>query len=404
MRNILRYGVGASVITSFLMACPLVARAQVSARMLLSSGSPVPGNPGFFFGNFSSLAMNGRRELTFLSTIQSQRNQRNTIVRSTGVSFSVAVFQGLVSPVPRMLFDSFSAPSLNSSGDLAFSANLVSMDEGSPPSSGVFRLSGESIQLLAAAGQNVPGQAVPFKQFSAPVIGSSGAVLFGARGSGSNPESGLFLWTAQGISRVDLPAGFVLAPGDLLAPVFQSQDESVWASSNATPASALDQFFRAVAIKDFEQLIPPPDASSTVTVLGPAPAEKPVHLLLVVFDGDKVETAEVEGDPSQPVMGRASSGPPLDLPLAGIEGQAPGAVSGSVVFAATPLAHPNDLAIYCYCGGQAVRESAPEDLSLLTTGSPSVQSMTSDGQHTVGLIAGSATAQGSNSIYVLSLP
>ncbi len=406
MRNFLRRSVGASVWVAavLLIAVPGTARAQASARLLLSSGSAVPGNPGFLFGPFSDLAMNTHRQIVFLSTIQSPRNQRNVIVRSSGISFSVAVFQGLVSPIQGMLFDSFSAPSLNASGDIAFTAKLVGLDAGTPPMSGVFRLSGESVHLVTAAGQSVAGEAAALQQFSAPVIGSSGAVLFAGRASGIAAASGLFLWTPQGISRVDFPPGFMLSPGELLVPIFQSQDESVWAGSNTPPGGALDQFFRAVADKSFQQLTPPPDTSATVTVLGPAPAEKPAHLLLVVLDGEKAETAALEGDPAQPVLGKASSGPALDLPLAGIEGQAPGTVSGSVIFAATPLAHPDDLGLYCFCNGQAVQETSPQDLLILGPAPQTVQSMAGDGQHTIGLIAHAASAPGSNAIYAVSLP
>jgi hypothetical protein len=389
------------LIAAFLF-CPTRLRAQAGARLLISSGSDVPGNPGFVFGPFSGLAMSAHRQIAFLSTIHSERNDRKVITRSTGVSFSVVVFQGLVSPVPRMLFDSFSAPSINASGAIAFSAKLAGMDEGTPPSSGVFLAAGESVQLIAAAGQNVPGQAATFQEISPPVIGSSGAVLFAARSLGSQASSGLYLWSAHGLAKVELPADVRPGPAELLVPVFQSQDESVWAPRDVPADSALDQFFRAIAAKNFEQLNPPPQPSDTVTVLGPALSETPVRLLLVVLDGGKAETAELQGDPTQPVVAKLSSGPPLDMPLAGVQGQVPGAVTGTVVFAAAPLAHPDDLALYCFCNGQAVRLTSPQDFAFLDPGSRLIGSMAGDGQQTVAFIAPAQPAQQSNAIYVIT--
>lgn len=385
---------------------PATGGCQTSSRMLISSGSGVPGNPGFVFGPFAGLAMNSLRQIAFLSTIHSERNDRKVIVRSSGVSFSIAAFQGLVSPVSRMLFDSFSDPSINASGTIAFSAKLVAKEGETPPSSGVFTVAGESTHVVAAAGENVPGHAGTFREFSAPVIGSSGSVLFAASLSGSPASSGLYLSTAHGIAPVDMPADFHLAPGALLVPVFQSQDESVWASRDAPRSAALDQFFRAIAIKNFQELNPPAQTADTATVLGPAAGETPVQLLLVVLDGEKAETAELQGDPTQPVIGKLTSGPPLDLPLGTVQAQAPGAISGSVVFVAAPLAHPDALGIYCFCGGGADLLTPPS--SLAPTGYDatlrSIQAFAGDGQHTLGFIASADASQEANAIYVLSLP
>jgi hypothetical protein len=192
-------------------------------------------------------------------------------------------------------------------------------------------------------------------------------------------------------------------PDDLLVPVFQSQDESVWVRQSSPRDAALDQFFRAVATRNFEQLNPVPSASETVTVLGPAPSEKPVQLLLVVLDGEKAETAELQGDPTQPVMGKAPAGLPLDLPFAAIQAQVPGSTSGTVVFAAAPLAHPENLGFYCYCDGQATLLGSPQDADITGAGPRSLASMASDGKQTITFVA-PGPVQGSNAIYITSLP
>lgn len=386
-----------------LSICTVPAASQSNSRLLLTSGSGVPGIPGFTFGPFSGLAMNASGQIAFLSTIQSERNQRNAIIRSEGVSFSVAVFQGLVSPIQGMLFNSFSPPAINASGNIAFTANLTSLDNSSPPSSGVFLVSKESVQTVASAGQNVPGASGSFREFSAPVIASSGAVVFGAQTSGSQVSSGLYLWTSGGIRPVGMPTGFQVPPNGLLVPVFQSEDESVWALKSVAKGAALDQFFRAVALKNFEQLNPPPDMSTTVTVLAPAADEKPVNLLLVVFDGEKAETAEFQGDPTQAVLAKTPAGPALDLPFGQIQGQAPGSVSGTMYFAAAPAAHPDALGFYSYQDGQVNLLDSPQDPSGNSPAPHSLAAMSSNGKHTLAFIAPGPVPD-SNAIYVTSLP
>lgn len=86
-----------------LLAAPWRLSAQSNTRLLLSAGSGVPGHPGIAFGPFIDLAMNDNRQIAFLSSLRSPRNELRAVVVSSGVSFSVVAFQGLQTPIPKNL-------------------------------------------------------------------------------------------------------------------------------------------------------------------------------------------------------------------------------------------------------------------------------------------------------------
>lgn len=381
------------------------AAAQASLRLLLSSGDGVPDHPGFVFGAFSGLAMNARKQVVFLTTLASARTQSPAIVRSSGVTFSVVAFQGLVAPVPGTSFDSFGAPSINDNGVIAFSAALRSTAGGEAPT-GIFRVASGEPELVASSGQFAPGGSAAFLDFSSPAIGSSGAILFGARTAGTPGASGLYLWTPQGLESVPLPTGFTLRPGEMLQPIFESGNESVWAPDDVPVGPANDQLFRALAIRSFQELNPPPDPSSTVQALPPAPNEKPVQLLLVILNENQAETMALQGDPTQPVMAKLGAGPPPELPLAAVQSAVAGALGGSIVIASSSAGHPADVAFYCFCNGEVDRLTAPADFAQVQTrpNHRTIRFLTSDGQHTVAFIAPSLAQPGSNAIFITSLP
>jgi hypothetical protein len=393
------------LLTAGLLALPtLRASAQTSTRLLLASGNGVPDHPGFVFGQFSALAMNARKQVAFLTALLSARTQSPAIVRSSGVTFSVVAFQGLVTPVPGTLFDSFGAPSINDSGAIAFSAALRST-VGGTPTTGIFGVAGGQPKVIATTGSSAGGTSAAFQDFSSPVIGSSGAILFGALTAGNPGASGLYLWTPQGVQSVPLPAGFTLGPAEMLQPIFQSEDESVWAPDDASVTSADDQLFRALAIRSFQEMNPPPNPSSTVQALPPATGEKPVQLLLVILNGTKPDTMALQGDPTQPVTAVLGAGAPPELPLSQLESGVTSAFGGSVVIASSSAAHPGDLAFYCFCNGEVDRLTTPGDftqVAILPTGR-TILSLTSDGQHTVGFIAPTPGQPSSNAIFITSI-
>jgi hypothetical protein len=391
-----------------LLLCPGAppARAQVNARLLLVSGSAVPGHPGFTFGSFQDLAMSSNDQVVFLSTLESPRSSLRAVVRSQGVSFTVVAFEGLISPASHEQYESFSAPGINSAGDVVFRARLKAEAAGKPTEA-IVLMKGSAASLVAdngGGGGSSFGQT--FKAFSAPVIGSDGAVLFAARTAGSKPHSGLYLWSAGAMREVELPKDFRLGPGDLLEPIFASHDEAVFVRRGENMAAAQEQFFRAVAVRNFQQLDPAPKPSGMFQVLPARPEQRPVQLLLVLLQGNHAETAKLPGDPAQPVMAQDAPGTGGDAKFAAIQGQAAGRRSGSIIFAGVPSGQTDGFGLFCFCGGQVVRLTTQADFGLLlgNLGSKPITSFAGDGQGTVALVAPVGAQSGANSIFVIDTP
>ena len=375
--------------------------AQSNTRLLLASGWGVPGHPGFAFGPFSNLAMNERREIIFLSSLRGAKSELRAVVRSSGVTFSVVAFEGLRAPVAKATYESFSAPSLNDAGLIAFMATL----RDDAPSSAIIRVEGDAALAIATSGSPVPGNVdATFLEFSAPVINSAGNVLFGARLGGRQPGTGLFLWTPRGLQILSVPSELRLTPSDLLVPVFANHDEAVFVPRGTPLEVVTEQFFRAVAIKNFQDLRPAPEESEVVEALPARPAEAPVKMLLVLMEDQSVQTGSLSGDPLQPVLAKRPPGGTL-LPLRHVDAQATGP-RGNIILAAAPAGQENDLALYCYCEGQVIRLTSPEEFLPITESSQGrrISSLASDGQNTAAFIAPSEAAGDAAAIYVVSLP
>ena len=375
--------------------------AQSNTRLLLASGWGVPGHPGFAFGPFSNLAMNERREIIFLSSLRGAKSELRAVVRSSGVTFSVVAFEGLRAPVAKATYESFSAPSLNDAGLIAFMATL--RDDAS--SSAIIRVEGDAALAIATSGSPVPGNVdATFLEFSAPVINSAGNVLFGARLGGRQPGTGLFLWTPRGLQILSVPSELRLTPSDLLVPAFANHDEAVFVPRGTPLEVVTEQFFRAVAIKNFQDLRPAPEESEVVEALSARPAEAPVKMLLVLMEDQSVQTGSLSGDPLQPVLAKRPPGGTL-LPLRHVDAQATGP-RGNIILAAAPAGQENDLALYCYCEGQVIRLTSPEEFLPITESSQGrrISSLASDGQNTAAFIAPSEAAGDAAAIYVVSLP
>lgn len=392
---------GIVIAAGLALAAPRPSSAQAHTRQLLASGNGVPAHAGFVFGPFSNLAMNEAKDIVFLSVLRSARIELRAVVRSTGVSFSVVAFQGLRSPVPRTTYDSFSAPSLNNSGEIVFTAQLK--DE--TPTSAVVRVKAGTSTVVVASGDNVPG--VPettFQEFSAPLINSAGNILFGARSAGKRPSSGLYLWTRRGTQALVMPAALNLAPADLLEPVYFSHDEAVFAPRGAAREAALEQFFRAVAVKSFQTLDPPPAFSDTYELVPARAGDPPLEMLLALVEGDNVEVVPLRGEPALAVMARRQAGTALK-PLGHILGQTVGAQE-KLLFAATTAEQESDLGLYCYCDAQVTRLTSPEEFSPMAQtihGRP-VLSLAGDSEQTVAFIVADSQSADSTAIYVTSLP
>jgi hypothetical protein len=377
--------------------------AQLNTRLLLTSGTEVPGHGGLAFGPFLSVAMNGNQDIIFLTSLRSPRVEMRAVARSTGVSFSVVAFQGLLGPFPRTTYDAFSAPSMNDSGVMAFTATLVT-DQADVPTAVVVRQEGLKPKAVATNLDAVPGHAgAKFEEFSAPLVTSDGNVLFGACWSGKDAGSGLFMGNPRGLQALALPAGLQLGPKDLLEPFFFGHDEAAFVRRGASPDVATEQFFRAIAIQTFQQLQPPPDPNRSVELLAAQPDAAPVQMVLVDFESGSFQTALLPGDPTKPVMAKQSlSTTPLQ-PVGKILSLTIGS-RGNMIFAATPTDAPNDLALYCNCEGQANRLTTPEDFLPITTAGPGkpLFSLTGDTQQTIAFIAPGAGGD-NTAIYVTAI-
>jgi hypothetical protein len=388
-----------TVLAGLAAGAPL--NAQSTTRLLLSTGWGIPDHYGFVFGPFSHLTMNAARQIAFLSAMRGAKRDLRAVMRSSGVTFDVVAFEGLRSPVPKATYESFSAPSMNNAGALAFTATL----RDDVPSSAVIRWENGNSLAIASSGGAVPGAPdSTFIEFSAPVISSAGNVLFAARTGGPKPGTGLFLWTPGGFRTVPLPAELHLTAHDLLTPAMASRDEAVFVLRGAPIEATIEQFFRAVAIKSFQELTPPPDPADVVEALPARPEEAPVKMLLVAMEGDMVEVGFLQGDPTQPVQGRRpAEGEPR--PLGRIQGQTTGP-HGEIIFASASPGQETDLALYCFCNGQVERLTSPEEFWQVTApakGRP-IFSLSGDGQGTVSFIAPNGETGDSLGIYVTSLP
>ena len=377
------------------------ALAQSNTRMILSSGGGVPGRQGFVFGPFSNLAMNNSGQIVFLTRLRGSKADVRAVVRSAGVSFEVVAFEGLKAPVSGTSYATFSAPSLNDSGQIAFAATLN--DE--TPVSAVIRIGNEGARAVASTRMSVPERPdTPFVEFSAPVVTSAGNVVFGARYGGKQPGSGLFLWTERGVMPVPLPAGLVLKSSDLLVPGYARFDEAIFTPRGSPSDAATEQIFRTIANQNFEELKSSLKATDVEEVLAPRIGEAPIRFVFVLAGGDRIQTALLTGEPTSSIKARKTAKSP-PVRLARIQGQTAGP-RGNVIVAAAPQKNPSDLALYCYCEGELVRLTSPEEFLPVTelAGGRPITSIASDGRRTVTFIAPAETGSDASSIFVVSIP
>ena len=391
------------LLLGMVMAGALPASAQLSTRLLLAVGTEVPGHGGLAFGPFLSVAMNGHQDIIFLTSLRSPRVEMRAVVRSAGVSFSVVAFQGLLGPFPRTTYDNFSAPSMNDSGVMAFTAALAS-DQTDVPKVVVMRQEGAKPRAVATNLDTPPGQTDgKFEEFSAPLVTSDGNVLFAARWSGKSAGNGLFLWSPRGLQALPLPAGLQLGPKELLEPFFFGHDEAAFLRRGVPPGVATEQFFRAIAIQSFQELQPPPDPTRTTELLAARPDVAPVQMLLVYLESGSIQTALLAGDPTKPVKVKQSLTTTPVKAVGNIQSLTIGP-RGNMIFAAAPTDAPNDLALYCNCDGQSNRLTTPDDFLPITTAAPGkpLLSLTGDTQQTIAFIA-PTTAGDNTAIYVTTI-
>jgi hypothetical protein len=273
------------------------------------------------------------------------------------------------------------------------------------PVAAVFRIGKEGTQAVATTRMSVPDKTdAPFLEFSAPVITSVGNVVFGARSGGKQPGSGLYLWTPRGVTPVPLPAGLVLKPSDLLVPGYGRFDEAIFIPRGSPSDAATEQIFRTIASQNFEELKSSLKATDVEEVLAARIGEAPIRFVFVLAEGDRIQTALLTGEPTTAVRARKTAKSP-PVALARIQGQTAGP-RGNVIVAAAPQKNPADLGLYCYCEGELVRLTSPEELLPVTemAGGRPISSIASAGSRTVTFIAPAETGSDASSIYVVSIP
>jgi hypothetical protein len=174
--------------------------ASGAIRILLRSGSPIPGDPKAAFGELELLDFNNARQAVFFSFAPFVSPLAGIWrVSDTGIIAKIASTSDL-NPITGRPFISISRDlMMNDTGEVAFSGS----SDGFPS---FFRSSGGSIAGVAANGALAPGGGA-FSLFGAvgPVINNSGAIAFVSRLTnsplGTVDDSGLFLSTPQGISQ-----------------------------------------------------------------------------------------------------------------------------------------------------------------------------------------------------------
>ena len=222
--------------------------------------------------------MNDNRQIAFLSSLRSPRNELRAVVMSSGVSFSVVAFQGLQTPIPKTSYDSFSAPSINDAGVICFAAELK--DTEGNPSSAIIRVEGSKRQgpgdqhgqPSGNAGRQFPGILSAFNQLSGKhsVRSALGREKTRARVCSSGRRANCGGWTFQRVFRRRLKT-------------CSSRSSSAtmrrrWRSRGTPGAAAIEQFFRAVAIRSFQEINPAPDPADTVQLLAPRAGQAPVQI------------------------------------------------------------------------------------------------------------------------------
>jgi hypothetical protein len=126
-------------------------------------------------------------------------------------------------------------------------------------------------------------------------------------------------------------------------------------------------------------------------------------MVLVVMEGENVQTALLAGDPSQPVMAKHVAGAPEVKPLGQIEGQTTSS-QGNIIFAATPLDSPGDVGLYCFCAGEVTRLTTTDEFLPIVQSAPGkpILSLGGDSQQAEAFIAPDAS-EGGSAIYVTSI-
>ena len=188
-------------------------------QLLARSGDPVPGGqPSDIFNvaystPLASPAVNANGQIGFRAGVTaSNNNSNNSLWVATpspgAASYSlakVADFRDVAPGGPvaaAVTFQSFSDPSLTSSGSLAFHGVLAGSTF-TQPIQGVFLArpkpsGGYDLSSVVRSGEPAPGTPGTFETFSQPLLSDSGALSFGGSVAGVPDTADAGVWTRRG--------------------------------------------------------------------------------------------------------------------------------------------------------------------------------------------------------------
>lgn len=189
-----------AVLALGLLSTRYLAQAQgFQISPLVLTGQPAPGTNGGRFSTFSFPSINASGAIAFQANISGGSTKSAIFVSSPRGGISPVVLQGQAAPgTGGKEFFGFSEPVLNDNGAVAFRAK-IGVEIGNE---GVFLFSNGSTSAIAITGQLAPGTGGQrFTGFSVPDLNDSGAVAFQGRLGDSN---GIFLFSNGAVAPIAL--------------------------------------------------------------------------------------------------------------------------------------------------------------------------------------------------------
>ena len=155
---------------------------------VLLTGSPAPGISGGTLSGIDSPALNDRGDLAFLTTIRRGRETSEAIYARIGGKLRKIVAQGDPAPAGGS-FAGFGPPALNNKGAVGFAAAV----EGRAVPGGIFLVEGDTLRMVAGAGDDSPEGGIFFKFAERFSLSDAGVIAFNALLRDASSPGGLFL-------------------------------------------------------------------------------------------------------------------------------------------------------------------------------------------------------------------
>jgi hypothetical protein len=176
-----------------------VFRSDGTAIAIARGVQPAPG--GGTWNNFSQPDMNSRGDVVFTSLISGAADGAVAgIFRSDGITPAAIVRTNQPAPGGGTFTNLNNSPTVNSAGQVVFSAVFNNSPDGA--TDGIFRGDGGAVEVIARANQPAPGGGGGvYSSFSTPTMNNAGAVAFFASltgtSGGSSDDSAIYLADPQ---------------------------------------------------------------------------------------------------------------------------------------------------------------------------------------------------------------